>query len=58
MDIIHLIAAYPQIPQWAVSVISAAVNAATVVSILGGLGLGAIAGVYIKRYGLRLGITM
>ncbi|MDR3157207.1 MAG: hypothetical protein LBT69_04770 [Lactobacillales bacterium] len=57
----HLVAAYPQIPQWAVTFLSTAVNAAGVIAILGGLGLGGIgaaAGVFIRRYGLKRGIVM
>ncbi|MDR0691355.1 MAG: hypothetical protein LBF32_04900 [Streptococcaceae bacterium] len=61
LDVTHLIATYPQIPQWAVSCLSTAVNAAGVVAFLAGIGLGGIgaaAGVFIRRYGMKVGISM
>lgn len=63
LPIADLAATYPQIPGWALTSISAILNAGTVgaiAAVLGTFGLGAIASLvfsYAKKYGIRYAIA-
>lgn len=58
---IDLLTAYPSFPKWAIDAIRWVSNAGLAISIIGSIltgGLAAIAYYYIRKYGVRLGISL
>ncbi|MBM7637039.1 hypothetical protein [Streptococcus saliviloxodontae] len=65
MPQVNLLAAYPSIPSWVISYVSGIIGVAsaiaTITTLLATAGLGAIASVaiaYIRRYGVRAGLSL